>query len=329
MGLVKEGSLKPNHHNAVWFLLGAALPTILLFFLASDRVGDRLPGVSIWGKSSNGSLPLPPEAAHHAQEQQEQEQEDKFPGLAQLLPRVAMEDRTVIITSVNEAWARPGSLLDIYRESFKNGEDTEHLLNHVLIVALDPTGFGRCNVVHPYCYLLEDTDMIMMRNPLRHIPVYADMSVSTDNFLDARVPLTNPLNTGLYYMKATNRSISMLRYWQEARPRFPRLNDQPVFARIKHELVEKLQVRIEPLRTIYFGGFCQYHDDFDKISIMHADCCIGVDNKVHDLMDVAADWKRYRSLTRKKKRNMNVKLTWTVPVRCRKSIHRRKPVRRH
>ncbi|PNT73480.1 uncharacterized protein At4g15970 isoform X2 [Brachypodium distachyon] len=295
---------------------------------------------------------------------------DKFPGLAQLLPRVAMEDRTVIITSVNEAWARPGSLLDIYRESFKNGEDTEHLLNHVLIVALDPTGFGRCNVVHPYCYLLEvktanltsatrfmskeylelvwsklsfqqrvlelgynflytDTDMIMMRNPLRHIPVYADMSVSTDNFLDARVPLTNPLNTGLYYMKATNRSISMLRYWQEARPRFPRLNDQPVFARIKHELVEKLQVRIEPLRTIYFGGFCQYHDDFDKISIMHADCCIGVDNKVHDLMDVAADWKRYRSLTRKKKRNMNVKLTWTVPVRCRKSIHRRKPVRRH
>ena len=78
----------------------------------------------------------------------------EFAGLAELLPKVAMEDRTVIITPVNEAWARPGSLLDLYLESFKNGEDIAHLVNHVLVVALDSLGFERCKAVHPHCYLL-------------------------------------------------------------------------------------------------------------------------------------------------------------------------------
>jgi hypothetical protein len=66
-----------------------------------------------------------------------------------------MEDRTVILTLVNEAWAQSGSLLDIYRESFKNGEDIEHFLNHVLVIAVDAGGFGRCKAVHPHFYLLE------------------------------------------------------------------------------------------------------------------------------------------------------------------------------
>jgi hypothetical protein len=78
-----------------------------------------------------------------------------FAGLAELLPKVAMEDKTVIITSVNEAWAQPNSLLDLYLESFKNGEDTAHLLSHVLVVALDPAGFDHCKAKHPHCYLLK------------------------------------------------------------------------------------------------------------------------------------------------------------------------------
>ncbi|KAI4964723.1 hypothetical protein ZWY2020_059780 [Hordeum vulgare] len=121
----------------------------------------------------------------------------EIPGPADLLPKVATEDRTVIITSVNEAWARPGSLLDLYLESFKNGENTSHLLDHLLVVALDPAGFRRSVAMHPNCYLLEDADMIVLRNPFRRIPVYADMSVSSDDFSAARAHLLdNPLNTG-------------------------------------------------------------------------------------------------------------------------------------
>ena len=72
-----------------------------------------------------------------------------------------MENRTVIITSVNEAWAQPGSLLDLYLESFRNGVDIAHLLNHLLVVALDARGFECCKAVHPHCYFLNATSVDM------------------------------------------------------------------------------------------------------------------------------------------------------------------------
>jgi len=45
MGAVFGGSSKQGSH-AVSFLLGAALPTALLFFLASDRLGGGFPTIS-------------------------------------------------------------------------------------------------------------------------------------------------------------------------------------------------------------------------------------------------------------------------------------------
>nr|CAB3479273.1 unnamed protein product [Digitaria exilis] len=83
----------------------------------------------------------------------------EFADLAELLPKVATDDRTVIITSVNEAFARPNSLLDLFRESFRAGDGIEHLLNHVLVVAVDDMAFAHCKAVHPHCYLLEFKSM--------------------------------------------------------------------------------------------------------------------------------------------------------------------------
>ncbi|KAL6840411.1 hypothetical protein ACP4OV_030221 [Aristida adscensionis] len=345
------------------FILGAFLPTVLLFFLASDRVGERLSSISSLGNGYLSRSPAP-DGANLTSSQHGSApggEEAGFAGLAELLPKVAMEDRTVILTQVNEAWARPGSLLDLFLESFKNGEDTAHLLDHLLVVALDPRGFERCKAVHPHCYLLRvtsvdmsspkrfrsrdylelvwtkltfqqrvlelgynflftDTDLLWFRNPLRRIPVYADMSCSSDDFNATRKPLDNPLNTGLYYVKSTNRSVEMIKHWRAARARFPAgWHDQQVFVAIRHELVAKLGAAIEPLETVYFGGFCEYHDDPEKVCTVHADCCIGLENKVHDLKDFAADWKNYTSLAPEERKKGGFK--WTYPARCRKSSH--------
>ncbi|CAL4972431.1 unnamed protein product [Urochloa decumbens] len=345
------GSKEAGSH-AVAFLLGAALPTALLFLLASDRLGEGLSSIS----RSWGNVTVSPAG--------DDPNEVLFKGLPELLPKVAMEDRTVIITSVNEAWAQPGSLLDLYLESFKNGEDIAHLLNHLLVVALDARGFERCKAVHPRCYFLNatstdmssakafmspdylelvwtkltfqqrvlelgysflftDCDMVWFRNPFRHFPVYADMSCSSDDFKPSRAPLDQPLNTGLYYMKSTNRTVAMMKYWRAARERFPGQHDQSVFVKIRRELVSKLQVKIEPLETVYFGGFCEYHDDPEKVCTIHACCCVGLDNKVHDLRDVGADWKNYTSLAPEERKKGGFK--WTYPTRCRDSIGWRKP----
>lgn len=83
--------------------------------------------------------------------------QSKFAGLAELLPKVATDDRTVIITAVNEAFARPGSLLGLFRESFYAGEKIAHLLDHLLVIAVDPAEYHHCRRVHPFCYLLQAT----------------------------------------------------------------------------------------------------------------------------------------------------------------------------
>nr|CDM85744.1 unnamed protein product [Triticum aestivum] len=368
MGSVKEGSLKLCSHHVVPFLVGGILPTVLLFVLASDRVGEQLSGVSgSWLGNSNdvtpGAAPAPLEheqtfivwarGAMHTKEgdewrrrPQENGRQEKKEGGGEM----KMREATIRVERMRGIGA------------------PAHLLDHLLVVALDPAGFRRCVAVHPHCYLLEvtavnltsaarfvskqylelvwtklelqqrvlelgynllftDTDMLVLRNPFRRIPVYADMSVSSDDYSAARAhPLDNPLNTGLYYVKATSRGVRMLEHWRAARARFPGAHDQSVFHNIKRELVQKLGVAIEPLDTVYFGGFCEYHDDLARACTMHADCCVGVDNKVHDLRDIAADWRRYRGMAPVERKKAAGNMTWTVPARCRRSVNWSKPV---
>ncbi|RZC50339.1 hypothetical protein C5167_018759 [Papaver somniferum] len=57
---------------------------------------------------------------------------DEQTKLERLLKAAAMKDKTVILTTLNEAWAAPApnSILDLFLESFKIGENTKNLLNH-------------------------------------------------------------------------------------------------------------------------------------------------------------------------------------------------------
>ncbi|XBI21220.1 hypothetical protein VPH35_062363 [Triticum aestivum] len=331
---------KVSSHRLVSFLLGAALPTILLFLVASDRVGEHLSnGVSGCWLGSNSATPGTALAP----------QEEKFKGLAALLTKVTTDDGTVIITSVNEAWARPGSLLDIFLASFKNGEGIAHLLNHTLIIVVDTVALAHCEAVHPHCYLHEvtsanvssanrfmtksyleliwsrlevpqrilqlgynylstDVDVMWLRNPFRHINLYADMAMASTAI-------------GFYYISSVNRTVKMLNCWLAARSRFLSAHDQGVLNEIKAELAAgDLQIKFVFLDTVIFGGFCQFHGEMDKVCTMHAICCIGLENKVHDLRNLAADWKNYTSLAPTEKRSGRPR--WTSPNRCKASMRK-------
>ncbi|MCL7028298.1 hypothetical protein MKW94_003778 [Papaver nudicaule] len=75
--------------------------------------------------------------------------------LDRVLKGASTKDKTVILTTVNEAWAAPNSILDLFLESFKIGEDTKHLLNHLVISCLGQKAYERCLEIHPYCYALK------------------------------------------------------------------------------------------------------------------------------------------------------------------------------
>lgn len=54
---------------------------------------------------------------------------------------------------VDREWAKPDSILDLFLESLRIGERTKHLLNHLIVVALDDQAFRYCRRAHPHCYL--------------------------------------------------------------------------------------------------------------------------------------------------------------------------------
>ncbi|CAL4959730.1 unnamed protein product [Urochloa decumbens] len=377
MGTMGLGG-KEACQQVVSFLVGATLPTALLVLLASDRLGDGLSAISTsWGPTPAHQLQAAaasgspasnlsagsaaPAAVTHGQ------QSGGFAGLAELLPKVSTDDGTVIITSVNEAFARPGSLLDVFRESFRAGEGIEHLLDHVLVVTVDGMAFAHCKAAHPHCYLLEvsssmnlssaskfmsdayvelvwtklslqqrvlelgynflftvhtkavlhksDVDIVWLRNPFWHISVLADMTTSSDVFggdassLDDNLP-----NTGFYYVKASNRTVEMLRRW---RARFPPNHEQAVFNEIKHELAagDGLGVGIRFLDTARFAGFCRiYHSDMGAACTVHANCCFGLENKLYDLREVLVQWRNYTALTTEERTSR--KFMWKDPTKC-------------
>ncbi|KAK4789693.1 hypothetical protein SAY86_016997 [Trapa natans] len=74
--------------------------------------------------------------------------------LDNVLRDAAMKDGTVILTTLNEAWAAPGSVIDLFLESFRIGDGTHRLLKHLVIVALDMKAFSRCISAHTHCFLL-------------------------------------------------------------------------------------------------------------------------------------------------------------------------------
>ncbi|KAK9678307.1 hypothetical protein RND81_11G202600 [Saponaria officinalis] len=74
--------------------------------------------------------------------------------LEQVLKNAATRDKTVIITTLNEAWAAPRSIIDLFLESFRIGLHTQALLNHLVIVTLDDRAYRRCLTLHQHCVVL-------------------------------------------------------------------------------------------------------------------------------------------------------------------------------
>ncbi|CAL0322303.1 unnamed protein product [Lupinus luteus] len=290
------------------------------------------------------------------------DQEIIDPKLDIVLKNASMADKTVIITTLNDAWAEPGSIFDLFLESFHKGNQTEKLLKHLVVVALDRKAYARCLVLHPYCYQLEtkgdnftneaffmtpvylhmmwrrikflgsvlqlgynfvftDADIMWFRDPFKQFDKDADFQIASDYFNGNSYDLDNKPNGGFTYVKSNFRTIWFYRYWFTSKDAYPKMHDQDVLDRIKKSpIIAIMNLKIRFLSTEYFGGFCQPSQDFNKVSTMHANCCVGLDNKMIDLKILLEDWRKYMALPDKVKKQS--KSSWNVPQSCRTSFDR-------
>ncbi|KAG7979420.1 hypothetical protein I3843_05G130400 [Carya illinoinensis] len=276
--------------------------------------------------------------------------------LEKILKDAAMEDRTVIVTAINEAWAAPNSVIDLFLESFKIGYHTHGLLNHLVIIALDQKAFARCLVIHTHCFSLvsdgvdfrheayfmtpdylkmmwkrinflrsvlemgynfvfTDADVMWFRDPFPQFYLDADFQIACDSFLGSADDVHNRPNGGFNYVKSNNRSVEFYKFWYSSHETFPGYHDQDVLNIIKsHPFILDIGLKMKFLDTAYFGGLCEPSKDLNEVCTMHANCCYGLDSKLHDLRIMLQDWKQFMSLPQSLKRLSN--FSWRVPQNC-------------
>ncbi|XP_008240367.1 PREDICTED: uncharacterized protein At4g15970-like [Prunus mume] len=279
-----------------------------------------------------------------------------------VLKNASMKDRTILVTTLNDAWAEPNSIFDLFLESFHIGSNTKWLLNHLVVICLDQKAYALCLALHPHCYELyteganftseasfmssdylqmmwrrikfmskildkgynfvfTDTDIMWLRNPFPQFYPDADFQIACDFFVGDSYSIKNFPNGGFTYVKSNERTIWFYKFWYFSRKAYPEMHDQDVLNKIKSDRsISQIGLKMRFLDTQYFGGFCQPSKDFNKVCTMHANCCVGLDNKVNDLRILLQVWRKFMALP--PNAAATAQTSWTVPQNCSTSFQR-------
>lgn len=157
-----------------------------------------------------------------------------------------------------------------------------------------------------------------LRDPMERFDPKADFQIACDNFRGNPYDINNSPNGGFTYVKSNDRTIEFYEFWYSSRVKYPGNHDQDVLNRIKYDpFIKDIGLEIRFLDTAYFGGFCEPSKDLDLVCTMHANCCVGLANKIHDLRIILDDWRIYKSFSTDKSLSpSHHHQNWTVPQRC-------------
>ncbi|XP_042417616.1 uncharacterized protein At1g28695-like isoform X1 [Zingiber officinale] len=70
------------------------------------------------------------------------------------LEETSMDNKMLIIAILNRAYMGENGMLDLFLQSLHQGEKTEFLINHLLLVAVDQLAFNQCKILQLHCYHL-------------------------------------------------------------------------------------------------------------------------------------------------------------------------------
>ncbi|KAG9142118.1 hypothetical protein Leryth_024171, partial [Lithospermum erythrorhizon] len=76
--------------------------------------------------------------------------------LDEALAKVSMKNKTIIIAVINKAYVEGDKpMLDLFLDGFWVGEDTQSLIDNLLVVSVDQTSYDRCMFLRLRCYKLK------------------------------------------------------------------------------------------------------------------------------------------------------------------------------
>ncbi|KAJ1436282.1 Nucleotide-diphospho-sugar transferase [Sesbania bispinosa] len=219
--------------------------------------------------------------------------------LEKVLKEAAMEDRTVILTT-EEA--------DFHEEAY-------FMTPRYLMMMWRRIDFLRSVLEMGYNFVFTDADIMWFRDPFPRFHLDADFQIACDHFTGSFDDVQNRPNGGFNFVKSNNRSLEFYKFWYSSRETYPGYHDQDVLNFIKvHPFIIDIGLKMRFLDTANFGGLCEPSRDLNQVCTMHANCCFGMDSKLHDLRIMLQDWKHYLSLPPSLKKLSVV--SWRIPQKC-------------
>ncbi|XP_054782913.1 uncharacterized protein At1g28695-like [Prosopis cineraria] len=173
-----------------------------------------------------------------------------------------------------------------------------------------------------YGFVFTDTDIMWLRNPFTRLSKNKseDFQISTDKYLRNPWSERHLINTGFYFIRSNNKTISLFETWYSKKDNSTGQKEQDVLLDlIAHDgIFGELGLRVRFLDTLYFSGFCEDSKDLRVVTTVHANCCRSIAAKVADLTIVLRDWKRFKKIS-EKGGNLTANYQWTGHFRCWKS----------
>ncbi|KAL3615500.1 hypothetical protein CASFOL_041161 [Castilleja foliolosa] len=178
-----------------------------------------------------------------------------------------------------------------------------------------------------FSFIFTDTDVLWLRNPFPKLSnnETLDFQISTDNFNGNPTSKKNLINTGFYFIRSNNKTISLFQTWYDTRTNATGLKEQDVLVNlVRGGVLEKLGLKAKFLDTLYFSGFCKDSRDVKEVATVHANCCRSIKAKVADLKMVLRDWNTFKKndkLNVIDSKNMTDNFRWSIHRSCIDSWH--------
>ena len=80
------------------------------------------------------------------------------------------------MTTLNDAWTEPGSVLDLFLESFRIGNGTSQLLNHLVFITMGQKAHERCTSMRGHCFDLNTKGANLSEQKDYNTPGYLDIT---------------------------------------------------------------------------------------------------------------------------------------------------------
>ncbi|KAH8968642.1 hypothetical protein BDL97_03G138500, partial [Sphagnum fallax] len=247
--------------------------------------------------------------------------------LGDLLKSASMPNKTVILTPLNHAWVAVG-MLDIYFESFWEGENIQELVNHIVIVAVDKMTYDSCTQIHPHCFMLRTNGVNFSGEKVYMTEDYFRMTwrkikflqnvlemgynfifsiVGTTRFgkkvqmgvimvklIDHEESFSKSSSNGLLgfiYVLSNKRTIILFKFWYGTRDIQLGIYEQDNFQKmLQDKSIQDIGLKLRFLDVNIFSGYCQGSNNWSHICTMYANCCIGLEQKMEHLQFALHTW---------------------------------------